>query len=83
MKLSDAIRLGAMIRPQLQGRMFSDKHGTCASGAALEACGSQRFGVRDFTFDALHKLWPWVRTMKPRSHQAAADLDGPITSKRL
>lgn len=38
MRLSEAIRLGAMIRPQAYGTYF-DGAGTCANGAALEALG--------------------------------------------
>ena len=37
MKLSEAIRLGAMLKPQGTGSTFGDK--TCALGAALEAVG--------------------------------------------
>ena len=40
MRLSEAIRLGAMSRPQAFGIFFSkDTGGTCALGAALEAIG--------------------------------------------
>lgn len=38
MKLSEAIRLGAMLKPQGFGMLF-DGEGTCANGAALDACG--------------------------------------------
>lgn len=38
MKLSDAIRLGAMLRPQVRGDYFF-AGGSCAMGAAAEACG--------------------------------------------
>lgn len=38
MRLSEAIRLGAMNRPQARGRVLKDE-GTCALGAALEAIG--------------------------------------------
>ena len=38
MKLSEAIRLGAMLRPQYQGAYFGGG-GSCALGAALEAIG--------------------------------------------
>lgn len=38
MRLSEAIRLGAMLRPQGFGRGF-DGSGTCAWGAAFEAAG--------------------------------------------
>ena len=37
MKLSEAIRLGAMIRPQVIGGYV--EHGTCALGAAADASG--------------------------------------------
>lgn len=40
MKLSEAIRLGAMLRPQGFGRSYDKRNGgTCAFGAACEACG--------------------------------------------
>lgn len=40
MKLSDAIRLGALLRPQAFGRLFdADERATCALGAAYEAIG--------------------------------------------
>lgn len=38
MRLSEAIRLGAMMRPQTFGAL-SDERGTCAMGAAYEAAG--------------------------------------------
>lgn len=38
MKLSEAIRLGAMLKPQAFGEVNSSK-GTCALGAAFEAAG--------------------------------------------
>ncbi len=36
MRLSEAIRLGSMLRPQVRGR-FVSRLGTCALGAAIEA----------------------------------------------
>ncbi len=45
MKLSEAIRLGAMIRPQVFGA-FMKNGGSCAIGAALEAVGHN---VEDFS----------------------------------
>ena len=39
MKLSEAIRLGSMLKPQGFGT-FRDEEGTCALGAALDACGA-------------------------------------------
>lgn len=49
MRLSDAILLGASLRPQAFGRMFGD-NGSCALGAAMEAVGG---GI------AFARLWPW------------------------
>lgn len=45
MKLSDAIRLGAMMKPQAFN-VFRNDHGTCALGAASDAVG----GVNIKTF---------------------------------
>ncbi len=42
MLLSEAIRLGAMLRPQAFGYMFDDHGGSCAYGAAAEAIGFMR-----------------------------------------
>ncbi len=38
MRLSEAIRLGAMLRPQIHDAIFA-LDGSCAMGAAYEACG--------------------------------------------
>jgi hypothetical protein len=38
MMLHEAIRLGAMLKPQAFGTQY-DGRGTCANGAALDACG--------------------------------------------
>ena len=38
MKLSEAIRLGSMLKPQVRDEMFAE-NGTCALGAAYEAIG--------------------------------------------
>jgi hypothetical protein len=41
MKLSEAIRIGSKIRPQIQGRLYKridgETYGSCALGAAIEA----------------------------------------------
>ncbi len=39
MKLSEAMRLGAILRPQCVGRLFSSNGESCAMGAVIEACG--------------------------------------------
>lgn len=38
MKLSEAIRIGARLRPQCRGRLYRDD-GSCAIGAAFEGAG--------------------------------------------
>jgi len=62
MKLSEAIRLGAMIRPKADGWFFLDG-ASCAQGAALEACGTPYDD--DFTAQlnfhfTVQLLWPWA-----------------------
>ena len=48
MKLSEAIRLGAMLKPQAFGALSStDQTGTCAMGAAIQAIGSPMRALRD------------------------------------
>lgn len=44
MRLSEAIRLGSMIRPQGFERLYVDG-GSCAAGAALEAVGRWKDGM--------------------------------------
>lgn len=39
MKLSEAIRLGSLLRPQAFGAFMDDEGGSCAMGAAMEAAG--------------------------------------------
>src|SRR5687768_8810316 len=51
MKLSEAIRLGAMLGPQIQGRTF-DGDGSCALGSALLAIGETE------TYTAAFKHFP-------------------------
>jgi hypothetical protein len=47
MRLSEAIRLGAMLRPQAKFHFFADG-GSCALGAAFEACGALVFPRSSF-----------------------------------
>src|SRR5580765_2975940 len=44
MKLSEAIRLGSMLKPQAFGH-FDTGRGTCALGAAREAAGGMSFPI--------------------------------------
>jgi hypothetical protein len=56
MRLSEAIRLGAMLAPQATGALFS-KDGGCALGAALLAVGVTSEGSARVTALA---LWQWA-----------------------
>lgn len=52
MKLSEAIRLGSMLRPQGFGELCTERNGelaTCALGAAEEAAAEQFSGASDDT----------------------------------
>lgn len=63
MKLSDAIRLGSMMRPKALCS-FVNEHGTCALGAGLEAVGQlDAFREEDDADDAFAvamTVWPWL-----------------------
>ena len=64
MKLSEAIRLGAM----LQKQCFSGYYGrgtSCAMGAALEAVG-KRSSIDDHNSEKAYALWPWLRFYEHR-----------------
>ncbi len=54
MKLSEAIRLGAMLRPQIKLRNRSEL-GTCAFGAAEDAAGMRMESIRE---------WEWVQARR-------------------
>lgn len=59
LKLSEAIRLGAMIRPQGRGQYYSAISGkSCAIGAAAEACGLDI--TTDQVKESVIRAWPWV-----------------------
>jgi hypothetical protein len=61
LRLSEAIRLGAMLRPQFfgasSGTLPDGRVGTCAMGAALEAIG---FGPKEFCVIRPPMLEPWT-----------------------
>lgn len=58
MKLSEAIKLGAMNGPQAFDA-YTDGVGTCALGAALKAVGCAP--VDAGTIEAgEHRHWPWI-----------------------
>lgn len=58
MQLSEAMRLGAMIRPQTFGFFFSDGS-SCALGAALEATGTD-YGAWQQANADLRLRWSWI-----------------------
>jgi hypothetical protein len=70
MRLSDAIRLGAMLAPQgFNG--YQDAWGrTCALGAALEAIG--RLGASHRAYLSWASLYPWLRGLPWRACPACA-----------
>lgn len=61
MKLSEAILLGSMLRPQAFGHM-TDGVGTCAWGAAEEAMGTPLNDLRNSRgkIGALRPQWNWT-----------------------
>lgn len=58
MRLSEAIRLGAMMRPQTFRTLLTDD-GACALGAALLAVGSRPEAAVRSALDR----WPWASTV--------------------
>lgn len=67
MKLSEAIRLGAMLGPQLYGRTRDDGLGSCALGAALLAIGDEG----QLYTDAMG-YWPLLMEPAPSVPEAIA-----------
>ena len=59
MRLSNAIRLGAMLYPQGLRNLFQDGR-SCALGAALIACGKDPNVVG---CDGVAELWPYVMVL--------------------
>lgn len=56
MKLSEAIRLGAMLKPQAFGLCYSDGR-TCAMGAAWDAIGKLHVTASDPSIDFGDSYW--------------------------
>ncbi len=61
-RLSEAIRLGAMLRPQTEHFYFQGGK-SCALGGALEATGTL-YGDVEWANDDLKMRWPWVFTTR-------------------
>ena len=62
MRLSDAIRRGAKMRPQNIGSFFSEKGSgsTCALGAAAEGCGVLGACLNSSSLYPLNNRWPMM-----------------------
>lgn len=62
MKLSEAIRLGAMLKPQGAGSGSAKPHAdaTCALGAAIESAGLSY----DHDFTSVRERWPFVSAVR-------------------
>lgn len=65
LKLSEAIRLGARLKPQ--GRTFLTHDGrTCAVGAALDVCGRLDADAPESkNWHVAEMLWPWAAVVIP------------------
>lgn len=86
MRLSDAMRLGAALRPQAFGHLHRhhvrEGQTTCAMGAAAEAIGLLRFDetgaalqTTDQSIDhSLRRVWPWL--LKQQCHCGVCPVTG-------
>ncbi len=61
LKLSEAIRIGARLRPQCT-RTYWHNGGTCAIGAALEATGFPVFRSTQGICEHIERHWPTAPT---------------------
>lgn len=58
MNLSEAIRLGSTLRPQIGGHLFGDGR-SCALGAAGEAIGAEPKDCAS-SWTQIRSTWPWT-----------------------
>lgn len=65
MKFSEAIRLGAMMKPQAFGKTFDGEGRTCAVGAAYDAIG--KLTAPGFAIDQLNEVFPIIATLHKKS----------------
>jgi hypothetical protein len=63
MTLSEAIRLGAMLKPQVIGSVGN--HGSCALRAAADAVGIEDGSFGQLDYFALAQRWPVLNVMRP------------------
>jgi len=80
MKLSEAIRLGAMLQPQQRGEMFGTS-GTCALGAAAEAIGRLSDWGRSHSYNEWRLQWPLLT--QAVSGPAGVSIDDPRLLKKI
>lgn len=64
MKLSEAIRKGAKLRPQCTTGRFFGNIGTCALGAAVEAVTGHPHHTDGTALAVLHKEWKFLNPRK-------------------
>src|ERR1041385_9092846 len=70
LRLSEAIRLGAMLRPQGRDAFVDEQHRTCALGAAIDAIGQlDRGGFYDIPAEW---EWCWYGMLDCRDYQCPA-----------
>jgi len=67
-RLSEAIRLGSLLKPQAYGYYFDDV-GSCALGAAADANGIDLINVQydDWeteVYEFLERIYPWITTLQ-------------------
>lgn len=92
LKLSEAMRLGAMALPEVHGPIFQwnvtlhpdgtftgTPCGACAIGAALYAAGAADYNSRGMAnYDDFAALWPWTQAYR---NPFGGDLIGEIVAR--
>lgn len=76
MRLSEAIRLGATMKPQGKYYFFRDG-ATCAQGAALDAVGLLHEEDSLACHYEMARLWPWVNPLDPAAACFSCPFCGP------
>jgi hypothetical protein len=80
MRLSEAIRLGAMMQPKRNGPcaiLYKDNNGTCALGAAAQAVGLPILTLAE-GYSPIWAMWPWLQTMS--THPITGVIDDATTN---
>lgn len=81
MKLSEAIRLGALLKPQGFGSRsgHSAAEHTCAMGAACEAAGLETY----LTYDAMLTAWPFLKAQRMCPCPDGQPYDSAVSCRQL